>query len=107
MLKKILPISILNEKGLLPSLDLQNNKIESVDDLANIFKSEIETQAKNYILEKIGEEGYNALEKGITLQEFQQYEDSIQTLDTITDDVMKNISRSFRRQSFKTFKENN
>jgi hypothetical protein len=30
--------SVLNEQGLLPSLDLQKDKVESIEDLTNVFK---------------------------------------------------------------------
>lgn len=80
----------LNEKGLLPSLDsLEDMKIDSVDDLATVFKSEIETQVKSTLVDKIGEKGYEALEKGITLAEYQQYEDNVTTLDGITEDTLE------------------
>lgn len=80
----------LNEKGLLPSLDsLEDIEINSVDDLATVFKSEIDTQVKSNLIDKIGEKGYEALEKGITLAEYQQYEDNVMTLDGITDDTLE------------------
>lgn len=81
--------SVLNEQGLLPSLNLEGDtKIETVDDLATAFKSEIDTQVKDYLLNKIGESGYDALEKGISLAEYQQYQDNVQTLDGITEDTL-------------------
>lgn len=75
--------NVLNEQGLLPSLDLQNKKIESLDDLTEALKGEIQSQAKQYILEKVGEDGYDALEKGISLAEYQQHQDNIETIDSI------------------------
>ena len=82
--------SVLSEKGLLPSLDLQNTKIKTIDDLTESFRVEIDNQAKQYIIDKVGEEGYNALEKGISLAEYQQYQNNIQTLDGIDDDTLEN-----------------
>jgi hypothetical protein len=82
--------SVLNEQGLLPSLDLQGIKdIKNADDLSALFKSEIETQSKSYLLEKLGQEGYDALEKGISLAEYQQYQDNVLTLDSITEDSLR------------------
>lgn len=82
--------SVLNEQGLLPSLDLQGNKIETIDDLAAAFKGEISNQVKQYLLDKVGEQGYEALEKGISLAEYQTHQDNVQTLDTITEEVLEN-----------------
>lgn len=81
--------SVLSEKGLLPSLDLENNEIKNVDDLVNSIKGEISNQTKSYLLEKIGEEGYEALEKGISLSEYQQYQETTNNLDSITDEVIE------------------
>ena len=81
--------SVLNEQGLLPSLNLDGEtKIETVDDLASAFKSEINSQVKEYLLEKVGESGYEALEKGVSLAEYQQYQDNVETLDNITEDTL-------------------
>lgn len=80
----------LNEKGLLPSLDsFEDTEINSVDDLATVFKSEIETQVKSSLIEQVGEKGYEALQKGITLAEYQQYEDNVMTLDGITEETLE------------------
>jgi hypothetical protein len=81
--------SVLSEQGLLPSLDLLGDtKIENVDDLSTAFKSEITNQVKQYLLDKIGEQGYDALEKGITLSEYQQHQDNIGTLEGIDDEAL-------------------
>lgn len=80
--------SVLHEQGLLPSLNLDENKITSVEDLSNAFKSEIDNQVKSYITEKLGEDGYDALEKGISLAEYQAHQDNVQTLDTVTEDAL-------------------
>jgi hypothetical protein len=79
--------SVLNEQGLLPSLDLQGDtKIDSADALASAFKSEIQNQVKDFLIQRVGEQGYDALEKGISLSEYQQFQDNVDTLDTITED---------------------
>jgi len=84
--------SVLNQQGLLPSLDLTTSKIESIDDLTEVFKSEINSQVKNYLIEKVGERGYEALEKGISLSEYQQHQDQISTLDQINEETLVNDS---------------
>lgn len=81
--------SVLSESGLLPSIDLEKTEIKSVDDLSNAFKTEIESQVSNYLREKIGDDGVEALEKGITLAEYQSYNTAINALDTITDDRLE------------------
>lgn len=82
--------SVLNEKGLLPSLNLQEKEIKDVDDLIGSIKEEIDNQSKQYLISKIGEEGYEALEKGISLSEYQQYQETTNNLDSITDDIIEN-----------------
>lgn len=77
--------NVLSEEGLLPSLDLQNNKIESIEDLTNVLKGEINSQVKSYLIEKIGEDGFSALEKGVSLLEYEQHRDNIETIDSIDD----------------------
>jgi len=81
--------SVLSRQGLLPSLDLEKNEIKSEDDLAKVVKDEIDNQAKNFIVSKIGQDGYEALEKGVSLAEYQQHQDNILTLDGITDSVIE------------------
>lgn len=82
--------SVLSEQGLLPSLDLQDEdvKIETAEDLAEAFKNEINNQVKEYLITKVGSQGYEALEKGISLAEYQQYNDNVQTLESITEDTL-------------------
>lgn len=81
--------SVLSEQGLVPSLDLQNKEIKTIDDLTSIIKEEISSQSKQYLVNKIGEKGYEALEKGVSLSEYQQYQENIQTLDSITEDTLE------------------
>jgi hypothetical protein len=86
--------TVLKEQGLLPSLS-SDSKIESIEDLTTAFKSEIDNQVKNYLVEKIGEDGVNALEKGITLAEYQQYKNGVDTLNNIdSESLSTNIELS-------------
>jgi len=80
--------SVLNEQGLLPSLDLQKDSIQTEEDLVNAVKSEISNQAKQYLLSKVGEDGYEALEKGISLAEYQQYQNTVNSLENINEDTL-------------------
>lgn len=80
---------VLAEQGLLPSANLQDKKVASIEDLTALFKEELSNQAKAYIVEKVGEDGYDALEKGVTLAEYQQYSENVNTLDNITEDTLK------------------
>ena len=80
---------VLAEQGLLPSANLQDKKIESVDDLTALFKEEINNQVKTYIVDKLGEEGFEALEKGVSLAEYQRYSEDVNTLDNISEDTLK------------------
>jgi len=82
--------TVLNEQGLLPSLDLQETKIETLDDLTTALKSEISNQSNSYIVNKIGQEGFDALEKGVTVAELQQFNDNVQTLEGIDEDTLTN-----------------
>lgn len=81
--------AVLNEQGLLPTLNLEETKINSAEDLVNAVKSESERQAKEYIVSKIGEQGYEALEKGITLQEYQAHTENTNSLESIDDSVIE------------------
>lgn len=81
--------TVLSEQGLLPSVDLQNTEIKTVDDLTSVIKTEIENQAKQQLVSKIGEEGYEALEKGISLAELQAYQDTASQLEQIDTDVLR------------------
>lgn len=81
--------SLLTEEGVLPSLDLEKTQVKSVEDLTSTIKQEIAAQVKNSLIDKIGEDGYNALEKGVTLQEYQSYEQSLDILDNITEDRLR------------------
>lgn len=80
--------NVLKEQGLLPSLDIAENKIESVEDLANAMKAEAEELAKSTIIEKIGEEGYEYINKGISVDEYNAYKATADALNTITEDSL-------------------
>lgn len=80
---------VLNEQGLLPSLDLQKDKITSIDDLTELLKKEIHTQSRQELINKLGEEGVEALEKGVTLAEYQQYKQTVDTLDQVDEDLLE------------------
>lgn len=81
--------SLLSEKGLLPSFDSENHKISSEDDLADLVRSEIETQSQSYLKGKLGEDGYEALEKGVSLSEYQQYQEGLNALDSVDEDTLR------------------
>lgn len=80
--------SVLQEEGLLPSLNLEENEIKDASGLINSIKAEIETQSKSYLIDKIGEDGVEALEKGISLAEYQQHQQTSQAFDQVTDEML-------------------
>ena len=80
--------TVLHEQGLLPSLNLQDNKISSVDDIANAFKAEIEGNVKNKLIETLGEDGYNAVINGVPITELAKTREAQATLDSITEEAL-------------------
>ena len=80
--------SELHSKGVLPTLDLDKNSIEDTDGLANVIQGEITAQVKEYLISKVGAEGFDALEKGVSLSQYQQHTNTVETLDSITDDSL-------------------
>lgn len=72
--------SVVYEQGLLPSLDISNEKIESVEDLVNVFKREQEIQAKNILDEYIS---------NLDVSKIAQSKQEIQSLGSITEDTLK------------------
>jgi hypothetical protein len=80
--------NILSEQGLLPDLDLTKTKVQDVDGLTAALKAQIDTQTKNFIVDKLGEDGYNAIEKGVSLAEYQQYQANMDTFSSITEDLL-------------------
>jgi hypothetical protein len=81
--------TLLSEKGLLSSFN-KETKLESEEDLANLVKSEIDSKSKEMIVSKLGEEGFEALEKGVSLSEYQSYKTDLETLDSVNDETLEN-----------------
>lgn len=81
--------TVLHEQGLLPSLDLDKTKVEDIDSLANAIAAERDNQVKQYLIDKIGQDGYEAIEKGVTLAEYQQYEENVLTLENISEEAIQ------------------
>lgn len=80
--------SELHKQGVLPTLDLDNTKIDNTTALGDVIQSEINRQTKDYIINKVGEEGYKALEEGVTLASFQEHQNAVLSLDKITEDSL-------------------
>jgi hypothetical protein len=98
--------SVLQEQGLLPSLDIAENKIESVDDLANAMKAEAENLAKSTIIDKIGEEGYEYINKGISVDEYNEYRTTADALNSITEDSLSNDIELSKKVIFQDYINN-
>lgn len=74
----------LNETGVLPSLNLEENKINSVEDLQNAIKSEID----NSISER--QRAYEkAVESGEPVDEYVKHTNQMAFLDKITDESLE------------------
>ena len=80
--------STLQEKGVLPSLDLKKTDIKDTDSLATVIKGEIDVQVKQYLVNKLGEEGFDALEKGVSLAQYQEHTETVEALGGITDEKL-------------------
>ena len=65
--------TVLQEQGLLPSLDIDDTKIETVDDLANAFTTQVDDLVKTKLVEKVGESAYEYLINGIPLEQVEEY----------------------------------
>jgi hypothetical protein len=98
--------TVLQEQGLLPSLDIAENKIESVDDLANAMKAEAENLAKSTIIDKIGEEGYEYINKGISVDEYNAYRTTADALNNITEDSLSNDIELSKKVIFQDYINN-
>ena len=72
---------VVHENGLLPSLDLDNSKIESIDDFVDAFKKESEVLAQAKVDEIIN---------NLDLQKIAEYRQSNLELDNITEDSLQN-----------------
>jgi len=81
--------AILHEQGLLPSLDLENNGIKSAEDFVKAFNAEKERLVKEEVAAKLGEEGAEAIEAGLSVDEFEKYQEEVNTLNSITEDQIK------------------
>jgi len=72
--------AFLKEQGLLPSLDIDNDKIESPDDFAQVFKREQEIQAKVLAKEYLA---------NLDIEKIARYKAENLSLDSITEDSLK------------------
>jgi hypothetical protein len=81
--------SVLHEQGLLPSLDLDSNEVKNIDDITTAFKSEIEANVKQRLVETLGEDGYEAVTNGVPLSELAKVKDNQTALESITDDTLQ------------------
>lgn len=79
---------VLVDQGLLPSLNLKENEVTDADALVNAIKVESDNAAKQYIINKIGQDGYEALEKGVTLEEYQNHTKTTDSLESLTDESL-------------------
>lgn len=80
--------TVLYDEGVLPSLDIESAKIENADDLAKVIQSEVQSLYKNTLVDKLGEDGYEYISKGVSLRDYNEYNDRTQILESITDDAL-------------------
>lgn len=79
--------TVLHEQGLLPSLTA-DKKIDTIDDLVDSFKTEME--ANKFVgLNDLQKEALTAFENGISVEEFRAQKETELTLDGISEDVIK------------------
>jgi hypothetical protein len=81
--------TVLHEQGLLPSLNLQDKKVENIDDITTAFKAEIESNVKQKLIETLGEDGYEAVTNGVPLSELAKAKDNQSALESITDEALQ------------------
>ena len=79
---------VLHEQGLLPSYDANDTKLESADDFASFINKELDTQLKAKMVEKVGEKGYEFIEKGVSLEEAVKFKQNMDSLDNIGEDQL-------------------
>lgn len=79
--------TLLHEEGVLPSLDV-NDGIESVDGLAKAVTTEVESLYKAKLIERFGEDGYEYVNSGVPIKEYQEYEDRSDLLGSITEESL-------------------
>lgn len=85
---------VVHENGLLPSLDLENNKIESVDDFVDAFRKESEALAQAKVDEIIN---------NLDLNKIARYRQENLQLDEITTDTLQNdvdLAKSIIRSDY-------
>jgi hypothetical protein len=80
--------TMLAEKGLLSSFNSETDDIKTEDDLTNVIKKEIDSQSQSYLREKLGQDGFDALEKGVSLQEYQNYKNTVDSLDSVDEESL-------------------
>lgn len=80
--------TVLYDEGVLPSLDIESTKIESVDDLATAVKNEVQSLYQQKLIDRFGEDGFEYIDKGVSPQEVVEYQDRSQILDSITEDKL-------------------
>lgn len=80
--------TVLHEQGLLPSLNLQDTKIDSADDISEAIRSEIDTNVKSRLIEALGEDGYEAVTNGVPLEQLAKHRESQLTLDSINENSL-------------------
>jgi hypothetical protein len=72
--------AVIHEQGLLPSLNIDVDKIETIDDFVNAFKKEQEIQANAKLDEYIA---------NIDVNQIAQSKQMIQSLESVTEDVLR------------------
>lgn len=72
---------VLQEQGLLPSLNLESDKVESIDDFVNIFKREADSIAQSKVDEIIN---------NLDLEKIASHKININNLSEITNDMLAN-----------------
>lgn len=80
--------SVLSEQGLLPSFDLDNNKIESIDDISAALRNEVDSNVKQRLVESLGEDGYEAIMNGVPLTQLADYKSKQESLNSITEEAI-------------------
>lgn len=80
--------SVLSEQGLLPSFDLDNNKIESIDDISAALRNEVDSSVKQRLVESLGEDGYDAIMNGVPLTQLAEYRSKQESLESITEEAI-------------------
>ena len=77
--------ALLDEKGLISSAE---SDITNEDEFVEKFKSEIDTQVKSYLVSKLGEKGYEAIEKGVPLEKVNSDIEYLNSLSQLTEEQL-------------------